>query len=380
MTQEVEEVNIGVVVLGGDVSQVKTATGTRPVESLKDIESATRFWGVPGNVNIAGLINHNLGNSTNRIPSDYKGTVEALHEAEQQFDATLVLAGLNTAAYDMAADTLARFGSRKHPVMFATALGSLGDEMARYGEASITVGIRGLAKAVERNLAEVMVVAANVGPRIDILRGSRATKASSLNPRNIFQSPTAEKLITVDFVDEEVYPNFFGNPYRLEVTSQRMETLPIRSDFDPAVYCINMQPGMYDPKRIMEHLTAGRYRALIIDSYQAGEVCDREPYNLVPVIKSARELGVPVLLNSQNIEWDSHFPPTGNGIDAGAIDISGTTHELALVKTMWLLGQPEFAAHHIHDLGPETLVRLFEEDFCTSFAGEVSYPRYYLPT
>ena len=46
---------------------------------------------------------------------------------------------------------------------------------------------------------------------------------------------------------------------------------------------------------------------------------------------------------------------------------------------MWLLGQHEFAPETIDELGPESFLTLFAQEFCTNFAGEVTFPRYYLP-
>jgi L-asparaginase/Glu-tRNA(Gln) amidotransferase subunit D len=83
-------------------------------------------------------------------------------------------------------------------------------------------------------------------------------------------------------------------------------------------------------------------RAVVIQSLGAGNIPTEDPYDLTPLIRRARDLGVPVFLTSQypvDVNNMGRYPPPKSAIRAGAVPIANMAMGALMAKLSWALGK-----------------------------------------
>jgi len=129
---------------------------------------------------------------------------------------------------------------------------------------------------------------------------------------------------------------------------------------DTLVMSVTITPGFH-PVWLRSFLDPEKFHGLIIEGFGTGNIPNRQPFNLLPEIKSLMNAGIPVLVQSVcpygKVSMDL-YEVGRDALDIGIIPGGGLTKEAALTKMMWTLG---------HSRDPEEVKKIM----LTNIAGEI---------
>jgi L-asparaginase len=249
--------------------------------------------------------------SADMLPSDWVTLSAAIHEAfNQGYDGIVVAHGTDTMAYGASFVALL-LGPLPGPVVFTGAQRPLSEA-------------RSDARA---NLVDAVLVATLAVPEVCIAFGSqvfRAVRSTKLDAwgYQAFDSPSAPPLVRLG-LDVSI-----GRVRAPSVLS------PLDLRYDPSVLFVRVFPGL-DSNLVSGALRSGAH-GLVLGTYGTGTLPSRTG-SLLPVLREAKELGVPVLVVSQcpkGLVDLSRYEAGVLAANLGAIGGRDMTMEAAIAKMM----------------------------------------------
>lgn len=238
--------------------------------------------------------------------------------------------GTDTMAYTTTAIGLVLGRSLTIPVIFTGSQRSLFKARtdARFNvENSMEV----LLQAAGKRIAEVMIVFNKF-----VLRGTRAVKISE-SDFDAFGSPAFPPLAIISALEEI---RFNPGVKRVPKNAQwKGEDLDFH--FQRGVVVFDLVPGL-EPGIVLDVLHGGKCQAIVLRSLGAGNVPSMDEYSLMPCIKEANRLKIPVVVTTKFVGGTTHAGMYGPGkaaLDAGAIESGNLTDVAVQVKLMWLLAK-----------------------------------------
>jgi L-asparaginase len=296
--------------------------------------------------------------SSNMFPSDWEFLAKLLYEQRERFSGFVVAHGTDTMAYTATAVAFALGPAWRKPVVFTGA----------QVPPDVVVG------DAQSNLYRACEVALTDLHEVVIFFGShayRACQAQKKDDRHFegFHSPS--------------YPPLAVATQRINVNERflrelRDEPIILRDSFSRQVATIRQSPGM-DPKWFEDWLSpegksgAPRVRGIIYQTLGAGNVPSVRPYSVIPFIRNAVKLDIPVVITSQyGVDPKTHelYRPGIAPIEAGAISSGGMTTEAADVKLRWVLAW--YDKDGIAATG-ESRISWVTRKFGEDFVGETKY-------
>jgi L-asparaginase len=320
---------------GGTIGMVKKAGGLlAPADNANDLISL-----IPGIEDLADFGYKFVANidSTNMYPGIWKRLAQTIYDEYDKFDGFVVAHGTDTMAYTASALSFTLQNLSK-PVVLT------GAQKPIYDLASDAQN--NLINAVKVALLDVSEVCIVFGTRI--LRGNRAQKMSE-SKLNAFWSPVALPLGCVA-IEPEIHAD--------RLIRHQGKGLIFKPDFEQEVMFYQIFPGL--SAKYIEMAINNGCRGIILNSYGAGNVPNGE-FSLLPVIKKAVSLNIPVAVTTQCVEGSTRliYEVGQAALEAGAISGFDMTSEAATTKLMWSLALTRDLAE-------------IKKMMHTDFAGEIS--------
>ncbi len=275
--------------------------------------------------------------SSDMEPSLWERIASEIAAARQDYDGFVVLHGTDTMAYTASALSFMLQGLDR-PVVLTGSQRPIA-ELRTDARANLVHS----AICATRGINEVGLYFGSC-----LFRGNRASKVS-IQDYDAFESPGFPPLLRmgVDIVPG-ASPLKPTGPFRL------------RTGFSTEVAALHIIPGT--SPRALDMLVDSGYGAVVLISFGEGNL----PQLHWPVaIQRASDKGVAVVIVSQCRQGSARpgrYRGSAAARDAGAVFAGDHTHEAAIVKAMWLLGQGLSHAD-------------FAASFAVPIAGECSKPR-----
>lgn len=333
---------------GGTIAMVPNKKGT--LVAAKTVKQLLKM--VPTLRRYATFDYKQLSNvdSSDLNPSDWtKFAFEAAHAAEEgKYDAILYTHGTDTMSYSATAVAFVLGELLNIPVAFTGSqlpMIQFGSDARFNIENTVLV----LTEAIKKRIAEVMIVFNDV-----VLRASRSIKISEA-AFGAFGSPAFPPLARLSATGVTFIPE-----------ARKATKVPFRATdcefhFNSDVVVMDLVPGL-KPGILFDIIHSGKCKALVLRSLGAGNVPSRDEFSLIPCIKEATRLKIPVVITTKFVGGTTHagiYGPGRAALDAGAIE-SGDLNDVAVhVKVAFLLAQ---------GVRPNTL----QKRLLAPLAGEVS--------
>lgn len=330
---------------GGTIAMVPDAHGVlKPAKRIEEILDIVPSIREMAEVDFVELENRD---STNINPSHWTKLALKIAEIGKDYDGVIVTHGTDTMAYTAGAVSLAFGRNLQLPICFTGSqlpLVTHGTD-ARF---NLENAMKTILEANRRGIAEVMIVFSD-----RVLRANRAIKTSEAK-FHAFDSPAFPHLAAITAVGITFAPLAF------EVVNGGVAELT--PHFQRGILSVEIVPGL-EPSILMEVLQSGKCQGLLLKSLGSGNVPSEDEYSLIPVIRAAQSLHVPVLVSTKFVGGNTHmdiYEPGKLALEAGAIPTGDMTDVMAQVKFMWALAQ----GHR----GSDDLRRVM----ATSFVGEIT--------
>lgn len=344
--------SVKIIGFGGTIAMAPDKEGVlRPAKSVNELVDQVPSLNSLARVTLEQVQNKD---STNITPRDWRQLISKIHDAEQAtfIDGVVVTHGTDTMAYTASAVALAFGRELSIPVVFTGAqlpMGAPGTD-ARF---NLENAMKTAIAAKNEDIAEVMIVFSD-----KVLRGARTIKISEAE-FNAFDSPVIPPLASITATGIEFQDFAFRHD------GAKTEQKP-RSKFARHIFTAEVVPGL-NPELLMQIIESGKCGGLLLKSLGSGNVPSEGTYSLLPVIKRAGELNIPVLIATKFVGGNTHmemYEPGKKALDMGAIPAGDMTDIMAQVKLMWLLGNRNIS-------GPVDLSWL-KEEIQTEFVGEIA--------
>jgi len=330
---------------GGTIAMVPDEKGVlKPAKSIHEILNIVPSLKEMAEVSFEELENRD---STNINPSHWTKLTLKIAEIHEKYDGVIVTHGTDTMSYTAGAVALSLGRGLKIPIIFTGSqlpLVSHGTD-ARF---NLENSMKTVLQAINDSIAEVMIVFSD-----RVLRATRAIKTSEAK-FPAFDSPAFPHLASITAVGVAFVPN------ALKV--DKNISLEVKPHFQRGILAVDLVPGL-EPSILLEVLRSGKCQGLLLKSLGAGNVPSEDEYSLIPVIREANKLGVPVLISTKFVGGNTHmdiYEPGQMALEAGAIPTGDLTDVMAQVKFMWALAQ-----------GYRSMTDL-KKVIHTSFVGEIS--------
>mgnify|MGYP001569787606 FL=1 len=322
-----QETRLGVVVFGGNISNVRVGDGIRPLRDIEDFRAHTLE--LPEGVQIARFENINQRDTINRQPVHWKILANTLNEVQKECDGVLVLNGVDAMPFDGPAVTYALGDNIRAPILFVASHDELGVEYSD-AEQFISTAHTSLQRAHQGRIREVMVLADEIG---NLIRASRAVILSGFGIPIFGITPHTNEGEVGDW--DHFYPSARKANESINLKSE------VLAEFNDNIGFVEWTPG-FNPRKLLEEMRAGYYSALIINSTEAG----RLPVNLLGILGPDMPK-IPIIIQTRHIEdfelSDMEVIKAQSEVKSGgAIPTFDMTHEAVWVKTAWLLAQPQY--------------------------------------
>lgn len=264
--------------------------------------------------------------STNVNPNHWTSLIKEIAAQARNYDGIIITHGTDTMAYTATALSLGLGEGLKIPIILTGSQLPMGsfptDARINLERAMFT-----LTEAIRKNVAEVMIVFADV-----VLRGNRSIKISE-SSFNAFESPAFPHLADLSATGVKFSPH-------TKIRNDDAE-LDIRPEFDDGIVTIELVPGLR-PSLLRSIIENDECHGILLKSLGAGNVPNLEEYSVIPVIKYATSLNIPVILTTKfvgGVVLAGYYEVNQTALDAGAIATNDLTDVAAQVKFMWALAQ-----------------------------------------
>lgn len=273
--------------------------------------------------------------STNIHPKLWTQLAGKIKENYSSYDGFVITHGTDTIAYSASALSFALQKLNK-PIVFTGAQKPL-DDVTSDGRNNLLNAVL----VACMNLPEVCIVFGS-----KILRGNRATKISE-SSLDAFDSPMEAVLGEVS-----LEPKLVNTSKKIH----RESDLQFQQQYNSNVIVLTLHPGL--PVSFLEKLIHSDCEGIILQAFGAGNVPDQ----LVPVLKQANKLHIPIVVLSQCSQGITQMQLYQVGfqtLEEGAIPGNDMTLEAAVTKLMWILA-------YTKDM------KKIKQLFSTNLAGEVT--------
>lgn len=323
-----EKPELMIIATGGTIASVKGKMGLRPAYKPEELIEA-----VPGLDKYAKLDGKLLLNldSTNMQPRDWVLIAKEAKKAQDEgFRGVVITHGTDTMAYTASMLSF-MIKNPEIPIVLTGAQKSIG---AKDSDAP-------------GNLTNAVQFAAYGPPGVyvvfggKVIRGVRASKTNTIT-FDTFQSINAPYV--AEFVDED-NQEAFSKMLPVKKISWPKEKKDsgktiLDTKIDPNVLIVRISPG-FKPEWLRKYCDPGRVHGLIILGFGTGNIPNRIPLNLLPVLKEYKKKNIPVVVMSQCLHGPVEMGIYEVGEKAarlGVIPGGKMTKEAALTKLMWILG------------------------------------------
>lgn len=307
---------------GGTIAMLEKDGVLKPAKTIEEILNLVPLLHEQADLTLEQLENLD---STNINPTHWSKLAIRISEVWEKFDGIIITHGTDTMAYTSSAISFALGRGIKIPIIFTGSqlpLASFGTD-AKF---NLENSMKAIIFCIEQRINEVMIVFSE-----KILRASRSIKISD-SSFGAFDSPGFPNLgiITATGINDS------------SVFQKIDETVfDLKPHFNSDILVIELNPGL-KPSLINCVLRSGTCQGLLLKSLGVGNIPFLDEYSLVPVIKEAVDLKIPVLISTKFVGGKTHMEIYESGkvaLDAGAIPTGDMTDVSAQVKFMWLLAQ-----------------------------------------
>jgi L-asparaginase type I len=264
--------------------------------------------------------------STNINPNDWTVIAKAIYERRHDgYDGFLVAHGTDTMHFSASAVAFSLGKNLNFPVVFT---GAQTIPEIHHGDARVNL-LRACKVAGTTDIAEVVISFGDY-----VFRGCRAQKKDERR-FDAFESPACPPLA---FITEEIIPHAWAKSKNLATDR---EDIVLESEFSPGVLQVSLIPGL-EPEMLLPTIESGICKGIILQSFGAGNVPNREPYSFMEFIQHAKQLNIPTIITSQfpaNATLHTSYEPGRDAIAAGAIPTGNMTASCAAAKFRWVLAK-----------------------------------------
>jgi len=336
---------------GGTISSIKGAQGLKPEFSadqlIKKVPALKKF------AQLNGKILFNL-DSTNMHPEDWLIIAEEIQKISRQdrrLRGIVISHGTDTLAYTASALSF-MIQNPRFPIVLT---GSQVPISEPHSDAP-------------RNLTNAVQFAAYGPPGVfvvfggKVIKGVRASKTHTTST-DTFKSVNVPPTAIFGMEDKVQFLSEFMDIQKSGPEKHRFQgrkQMTFDTKIDPLVLDVKITPG-YKPAWLLKLCDPEKVHGLVLEGFGVGNVPNREPYNLLPVLKKFREKEIPVVVVSQcpfgSVEMDI-YEVGQKAKELGLIPAGSMTKEAAVTKLMWVLG---------HTKDPDEVRKMFLKDV----AGEI---------
>jgi len=273
---------------------------------------------------------HNLmpRDSINVFPDQWVSIARFIYEKRHDgFSGFVVAHGTDTLAFTASAVAFALGPNLPFPVVF---VGAQTTPDVPYGDAH--VNLYRACEVAKKHIPEVMICFGNFA--------FRAVRAQKKDDRRFegFESPTYAPLV-------EITGEINVRKELIRKMPKKPGDIQLRDSFSSRVLVIPQYPGLerefFMPLAEQVEGTNG-CNGIIIQTLGAGNVATESPYSFLPLVRTAYEKGIPVIVTSQYPpDPGSHtkYAPASQPLKAGAIHAGNMTQAAAVTKFRWVLAQ-----------------------------------------
>ncbi|MEN9649447.1 MAG: hypothetical protein RL094_414 [Candidatus Parcubacteria bacterium] len=294
-----------------------------PAKSIEDMLAIVPSLGNNEDLTLMQVLNID---STNVNPSHWTMLAMKIAENYIGYDGMIITHGTDTMAYTATAVSFALGGKPPIPIVFTGAQLPL-VEFGTDARFNLENAMKAVQAAIELRISEVMIVFHD-----RVLRASRAIKSSEAR-FTAFESPAYPDLAHITAVGVTFHPH-------AQVRSGN-GLIDLRPHFQRGILTVDLVPGI-EPSMLLVVLRSGTCRGLLLKSLGAGNVPSLDDYSLIPVIRLAKDLGIPILVSTKFVGGNTRmdlYEPGKEALEAGAIGTFDMTDVSAQVKFMWALAQ-----------------------------------------
>ncbi len=310
---------------GGTIAMIHDEhTGAlRPAKTINEIVEM-----VPKVKDIVDVELEQLWNidSTELTPNNWSVLTTKIADLLERYDGVVVTHGTDTMAYSATAVSLGLGRGLKKPVVFTGSqlplMAFRTDAVANLEEAVNAVNL-----AINQHIAEVMIVFDRF-----VFRGNRTVKISEAR-FGAFNSPAFPALAESTAVGLSFIPE--------SLKADDNEKMDLKPNFNSDILTIELTPGL-KPSFLRLLVDSGTCQGILLKSLGAGNVPSIDEFSLIPIIKRAAELNIPVVITTKFVGGMVHmdiYEPGMKALEAGAIPARDMTDVAAQVKFMWALAQ-----------------------------------------
>lgn len=250
--------------------------------------------------------------STNMSPAHWDRIAETIANDYDKYDGFVITHGTDTMSYTASALSWSLNNIGK-PV---TITGSQipGDQIETDARRNFVNAVR----VATMDISGIMLIFDE-----EIILGSRVSKVSE-SKLDAFETINWDLLgeIRIDIrLSDEHQPRHDGK-------------LNLKNGFEPDVAIITLFPGF--PKESLQRILDSGVKGLVLRAYGSGNIS----YEYLDVLKKAKEMKVPIVVNTQCIEGATlmHLYDVGKqALDAGVIQAYDMSIECIVTKLMWTL-------------------------------------------
>jgi len=322
-----EKPDVMVIATGGTIASVKGKMGLRP--AYKPDELIRAVPGLEKYANIEGKLLLNL-DSTNMQPRDWILMAKEAKKAQDEgFRGVVITHGTDTMAYS-ASMLSYMIKNPKIPIVLTGAQKSIQEKNSD----------------APKNLTNAVQFAGYGPPGVYIVFGGkviRGVRASKMNTTSFdtFQSINAPYI--AEFVDEKS-SSAFSKMLPVKKIAWQQKKDPgktiLDTKIDPNVLIVRLTPG-FKPEWLRKYCNRDQVHGLIILGFGTGNIPNRIPLNLLPVLKEYKKNKIPVVVMSQcpygHVKMGT-YEVGEKAARLGVIPGGDMTKEAALTKLMWILG------------------------------------------
>jgi len=293
----------------------------------------------------------------NITPKNWVAIAELIHRyRDEDISGVVVAMGTDTMAYAASAVAYALGQKLKFPVVFT---GSQAPNNKVHADARANLLRAALVAREGRRLPEV-VIAFND----EVMRAVRSEKVDDFRFK-AFDAPSEGALAIV------------GQTLQYQLEPREIpddgKDWKLAAKFEERILKVSQYPGMR-PELISSILESGEVKGLMIESLGLGNIPVVKGYDLLPVIKEAVDLNIPVLISGRYPimpEFTHNYSPARAPLVAGAISAGDMAPPAALTKFMWAIAQVDEEIAQGTTKEPEKIARI-TKIIQTNLLGEIS--------
>lgn len=308
---------------GGTIGMIRDANGVlHPPDHSADFLKSIDPVFTADDYDFVPLFNKD---SSNVIPSDWTVMASAVYSRlDQGYTGFVIAHGTDTLHYSSSALAFA-FGDQLNVPVVLTGSQTIPDVV--HGDAHTN-----LLRAIMVSRSELAEVA--IFFNHSVYRGSRVIKTDERS-FDAFESPG---LGAIGDVAESLQ---LSSTARLKSSSKTKGDIDFRPNFSEGVMQVSAIPG-FDPQLLLPIFASGQCKALIVQSFGAGNLPDDGQYSWGEVICYAKQRLIPVVISSAftaNSTLNSTYGPGISARESGAIAVGNMTQAATMVKVSWVLAQ-----------------------------------------